>query len=88
MTNDDDNDKIDGGMVLRVVAPLLLATVMALRVVAPLLLATVMASPLTLTSTPGGGAGAAASGHRRTGGRWTRGGRGRGERHTLPATAG
>jgi hypothetical protein len=74
MTNDDDNDKIDGGMVLRVVAPLLLTTVMAL--------------PLTLTSPSGGGAGAAASGHRRAGGRWTRGGRGRSERHTLPATAG
>jgi len=60
---------------------------MVLRVVAPLPLATVMASPLTSTSPPGGGAGAAASGHRRAG-RWTRGGRGgsRGERLTLPAT--
>jgi hypothetical protein len=74
--DDDDDNKIDsdsGGMVLRVVAPLPLATVMA--------------SPLTSTSPPGGGAGAAASGHRHAG-RWTQGGRGgrRGERRTLPAT--
>jgi hypothetical protein len=74
--DDDDDNEIEydsGGMVLRVVAPLPLATVMA--------------SPLTSTSPPGGGAGAAASGHRRAG-RWTRGGRGdrRGERRTLPAT--
>ena len=79
-TSDDDNDddEIDsdsGGMVLRVAAPLPLATVMA--------------SPLTLTSLPGGGAGAAASGHQRAG-QWTRArgqrsGR-RGKRRTLPAT--
>jgi len=49
MTNDDDDDEIDGGMVLRVVAPLPLATVMA--------------SPLTSMSPPGGGARAAALGH-------------------------
>ncbi len=72
MTNDDDDDEIDGGMVLRVVAPLPLATVMA--------------SPLTSTLPPGGGAGAAALGHRRAVGWWKRGGRGRGERRTLPAT--
>jgi hypothetical protein len=50
--DDDDDDEIvsdSGGMVLRVVAPLPLATVMA--------------SPLASTSPPGGGAGAAASGH-------------------------
>ena len=50
--NDDDDDEIDSdsrGMVLRVVSPLPLATVME--------------SPLTSTSPPGGGAGAAASGH-------------------------
>jgi hypothetical protein len=75
-SDDDDDNEIDsdsGGMVLRVVKPLPLAAVMA--------------SPLTLTSPPGGGAGAAATGHRRAG-RWTQGGRGgrRGERRTLPAT--
>ncbi len=73
--DDDDDDEIDsdsGGMVLRVVAPLPLATVMA--------------SPLKSTLPPGGGAGAAASGHQRAG-RWTQGGRGgcRGEWHNLPA---
>jgi hypothetical protein len=74
--NDDDDNEIDcdsGGMVLRIDAPLPLATVMA--------------SPLTSRSPPGGGAGATASGHRRAG-RWTRGGCGgrRGKRRTLPAT--
>jgi hypothetical protein len=60
---------------------------MILRVVAPLPLATVMASPLMSTSPPRGGAGVAASGHRRAG-RCMRGGCGgcRAERRTLPAT--
>jgi hypothetical protein len=77
-TSDDDNDDDEmdsdsGGMVLRVAAPLPLATVMA--------------SPLTLTLPPGGRAGAAASGHRRAG-RWMQGRRGGccGERRTLPVT--